>query len=138
VIEETTNRSWNEKAWEEVEQRIESCGEDGCNLMVWGDWDSHHAIVGEVEEGEVGNEEEPEELGSCPLETHHGVYDEGVIRCLDKHIWYLYDNLRSIKTERLRREDSTLVTTVFCILWYFFTWAMAYGIAEYIPAALSL
>ena len=55
--------------------------------MVWGDCYSHHSIVGEVEEGEVGNEEEPEELGSCPLEAHHGVYDEGVIRCLHKHIW---------------------------------------------------
>jgi len=31
--------------------------------------DSHHAIIGEVEEGEESNEEEPKELGCCPLEA---------------------------------------------------------------------
>lgn len=94
LTEEATNRSWNEEAWEEVEEWIESCGKDGCNLMVRRDWDSHHAIVGEVEEGEVGNEEEPEELGSSPLEAHHGIYDKGVVSCLDKHIGDLHDNLQ--------------------------------------------
>jgi len=27
------------------------------------------------------------------LEAHHGVYDEGVVSCLEKHIGDLHDNL---------------------------------------------
>ena len=78
---------------EEIPQRVEWSSNNRRNQMVWSDRRRHHAVEGEVEEGEVGNEEEPEEFGSCPLEAHHGVYDEGVVSCLDKHIGDLHDNL---------------------------------------------
>ena len=68
---------------------------------------SHHPVVGEVEEGKVGDEEEPEELGSCPLEAHHGVYDEGVIRGLDEDIGYLHDNLKQHKGLRYPKKPMT-------------------------------
>ena len=94
--------------------------------MVWWDWDSHHAIEGEVEEGEVGNEEEPEEFGSCPLEAHHGVYDEGVVSCLDKHIGDLHDNLWKQNFSVSREQIASQLLLCFVkVLEYFFTWAMA-------------
>lgn len=43
-----TYRPWDEETGEEVEQSIESCGEDGSYLMVWCDGNSHHPIIGEV------------------------------------------------------------------------------------------
>ena len=61
--------------------------------MVGCDGDGHHAVVGEVEEGEESDEIEPEEFRECPFEAHHGVHDQGVVGCLDEHIWYFYDHL---------------------------------------------
>ena len=42
--------------------------------MICCDGNCHHSIVCEVEEGEEGDEEEPEELCQCPLEACQGIH----------------------------------------------------------------
>lgn len=66
--------SWDEEARKQIEKPVKCSCEDGRHLVVWSDGDSHHAVVGEVEEGEEGDEEEPEEFGSCPFEADHGIH----------------------------------------------------------------
>lgn len=61
--------------------------------MVGCEGDGHHAIVCEVEEGEKADKEEPEELLDCPLEAHHCIHYQCVIRGLNEHVWYFADNL---------------------------------------------
>lgn len=90
--------SGDEESGEEVEESIECCSKNGCNLVVWCDGDSHHSIICEVEEGEEGDKEEPEELCCCPFEAYHGVNDECVVCSLDKYVWYFTDDLRMKQT----------------------------------------
>lgn len=54
--------------------------------MIRGEGDGHHAVVGEVKEGEICDKEEPEELCRGPLEAHHSIHYDGVICCLHKYV----------------------------------------------------
>jgi hypothetical protein len=60
------------------------------------------------------------------LEAHHGIYDEGVVSCLDKHIGDLHDNLWKQNLSVSREQIAPQLSLWFVIvLQYFFTWAMA-------------
>ena len=86
-------RSGDEETGEEVEESVGSDCQNGCYLVVWRDGDGHHSIVCEVEEGDIGDGEEPKEFLGCPFEPHHRVHYEAKIRGLNEHVWYFGDYL---------------------------------------------
>ena len=51
--------SWDHESAEEIPQRVEWGGNNRCNHMVWSNRRSHHAIEGEVQQGEVHEEQKP-------------------------------------------------------------------------------
>ena len=55
--------------------------------------DSHHAVEREVEEGEVHEEEVPEEFGNCPFEPNHRVHYDPVYGGLSQSVWEFNGNL---------------------------------------------
>ena len=65
---------------------VESRGDDGGDVVVWCNCDGHHPVECEVQEGEVHEEEVPQELSNRPLESDHGVYYKSIHNSLDKDV----------------------------------------------------
>ena len=65
--------------------------------MVWSDCYCHHSVKGGVQQGEVNEENIPEELGSCPLESEHCINYDAIEDCLNKTVWKLDQNLYSVE-----------------------------------------
>jgi hypothetical protein len=95
-----TYRLEDEKAGEEIEDRVESGGKNCSNLMVRGKCDCHHPIVCEVEEREEHDEYVPKELGHTPLQIDYG---------LNQTVGYFNQNLQPTHT----RKDSQKQTENF-------------------------
>lgn len=89
-----TYRFKNEKTREEVEDGVETRGDNCGNLVVWREGNSHHTIVGEVQEAEAHDESVIEELCSCPLEVYHGICNQRVRNSLNQAIWKFYQYLQ--------------------------------------------
>ena len=63
------HRTRNEEAGEEEPDGVEGGGDDSRELNAGRDGDCHHAVEGEVQEGEVGKQQVPEKLG-CTHTPH--------------------------------------------------------------------
>lgn len=87
-------RSRDDESGEEVPDGIESRGDDRGHMVARRQADSHHAVECEVEEGEVHEEEVPEELGGRPLEPDHRVHYDPVHGGLNQRIRELDDDLK--------------------------------------------
>ena len=62
--------------------------------MVWSDRRRHHDVEGEVQQREVHEEQVPEELGSSPLKSNHGIDQHTVYQSLDKDVRQFNQNLQ--------------------------------------------
>ncbi len=106
-----TYRLEDEKAGEEIEDRVESGGKNCGNLMVRGKCDCHHPIICEVEEREEHDEYVPKELGHTPLQIDHGKCDQWIHYGLNQTVRYLNQNLQPTQP----RKDSQKQTENFIL-----------------------
>ena len=86
--------SWDDEPGEEVPDAIERGGDDGGDVVARRQADGHHAVECEVEEGEVHEEEVPEELGRRPFEPDHRVHYDPVYGGLGQGVWEFNGNLQ--------------------------------------------
>jgi hypothetical protein len=88
---------------EEVEDGVKPRGDNGSHLVVGCEGHRHHAVVCEVEQGEVHDEGVVEEFLGGPHEAHHGIREQGEQETLDQAVRDLNQHLH-------RAESTTLVT----------------------------
>ena len=71
--------------------------------MVWCHGHGHHAVKGEVQKREEGEEQIPEEFLSSPIEANHRIHDNTVDSSLRKNVRELNNNLshRKIKKKKI-------------------------------------
>lgn len=70
--------SWDHEPTEEIPQRVEWSSNNRRNSVVGSDRRCHHAIESEVQQGEVHEEQVPQELHCCPLERAQAVENRAV------------------------------------------------------------
>lgn len=68
----------NHKTAEKVPKHIKRSGNDGSDVVIWRESCGHHSVEGEVEHGEIHEEQVPNELQNCPLKRSHGVENGAV------------------------------------------------------------
>lgn len=64
------------------------------NTLIWGNSNGHHTIEGEVQEGEIHDEQVPKELGSCPFKSNHSIDNDTIGNRLHKDIRDFNENLQ--------------------------------------------
>lgn len=96
--ERETYWSWDDESWEKIPQTVEERRDNGGDVVIRGDSNSHHAVEDEVEEGEEEEKQEPQEFLSSPLESHHWVHDEPIHNGLNEDIRNLNQKLHHKNT----------------------------------------
>ena len=63
-------------------------------MLIWGHCCGHHAIECEVEEGEVHEEQVPQNFSHSPLKSNHCINYNAIDHSLQENIWELNHNLQ--------------------------------------------
>ena len=103
-----TYRSRDQKSWEEVPHIVESWWDDSCYAFIRSQANCHHTIEREVEQREVHEEQVPEELGSSPLKSNHGIDQHTIYQSLDKDVWQFNQNLQKDRKKLLGSWDKRI------------------------------
>lgn len=77
-----TYRLWNDKSGEDVPYAVKCRWDYGGDVVVRRYGHCHHPIQSEIQQGEVCEENVPEELNHGPLEPDHSIHYDAVYKRL--------------------------------------------------------